>query len=124
MAKRFLIGLLAAILLIFPGCHKEIDDVLGQWRAELDIKTVLFQRLEKECPGISNVMAIEKLPVTLVLTFLPMVRDRPSRVSKVFLMLAKRLCLLWSRGYGITGAIYTRGRLQAAIWRHIYKAWV
>lgn len=69
MAKRFLIGLLAAILLIFPGCHKEIDDVLGQWRAELDIKTVLFQRLEKECPGISNVMAIEKLPVTLVLTF-------------------------------------------------------
>lgn len=69
MIKRVLIGLLVVVLLVFPGCHKEIDDVLGEWRAELDIKAVLFDRLERECPGISNVMAIEKLPAIVVLTF-------------------------------------------------------
>lgn len=67
--KRFLFGILALVLLVLPGCHNEMDDVLGEWRAELDIKDVLLARLEKECPGISNVIAIERLPVTVKLAF-------------------------------------------------------
>lgn len=69
MMKRFLIVFLAAVLLVLPGCHNEMDDLLGTWNSELDIKDVLFTRLERECPGISNAIAIDKLPVTVELAF-------------------------------------------------------
>lgn len=69
MIKRFLFGLLALALLLLPGCHNEMDDLLGVWQAEIDVKHMLLSRLEKECPGLSNVIAIEKLPVTVELAF-------------------------------------------------------
>lgn len=69
MMKRILIGFLAVVLLILPGCSNEMDDLLGVWHAELDIKHVLFSRLEEECPGLSNVVAIEEFPVTVELAF-------------------------------------------------------
>lgn len=67
--KRLFILFLAAALLLLPGCHSEMDALLGTWRVELDMKDVLLQRLEEECPGIRDTMAIESLPVTLELTF-------------------------------------------------------
>lgn len=69
MMKRFLFGLLAAVLLILPGCSNEMDDLLGQWNAQIDVKDVLLSRLEKECPGLSNVIAMEELPATVKLEF-------------------------------------------------------
>ncbi len=67
--KKLWIVILALALLVLPGCHSEMDDLLGTWQTELNIREVLAERLEAECPGIGDTVFIEALPVTLELTF-------------------------------------------------------
>lgn len=67
--KRFLIAILALAVLLLPGCHNEMDALMGTWQVKLDAKDMLMQRLEQECPGIGDSVHIGSLPVTLELTF-------------------------------------------------------
>lgn len=56
-------------MLLLPGCRSELDALLGTWCVELDIQDVLMQRLEEECPGICDTIAIDSMPVMVELTF-------------------------------------------------------
>ncbi len=67
--KKLWFILLALALFVLPGCHNEMDDLMGSWQVELDRKDLLLQRLEQECPGIDECMALEALTVTVELTF-------------------------------------------------------
>lgn len=69
MMKRLFICILALALLVLPGCHNEMDDLLGTWQAEIDVKHILLDRLEDQCPGITGDLALERLPVSVELTF-------------------------------------------------------
>lgn len=69
MMKRFVFLLLALALLALPGCHNEMDDLLGTWQAKIDVSHVLLERLEDQCPGITGELSLERLAVVVELTF-------------------------------------------------------